>query len=216
MPFWTDVVDAVSAILFGLAAAFGGNMGLAIGFLSLTFRLALLPITLRVAYRSMEVRAALKRLEPQLSSIRARYKADPRRVWEETAKLHQRHGIKVVDGWSFVGTLAQVPLFLALFSAVRRGLSSTGRFLWIRDLMKPDPLLACTCAALTGLSAAISPNGAEQQRVVTVALPTVLTLFFLWRMAAGVTIYTFASGLVGLIQSVLVRRRFLKQATEII
>lgn len=212
MPFWTDFVDLVYTTLFSLSVALGGNMGLAIGLLSLTFRLALLPLTLRLAYRSIDVQAALKKLQPELSSIQKRHKDDPRRVWEETARLHQRHGIKFLDGWSFLGMLAQAPLFLALFAAVRRGLSSTGRFLWIKDLMKPDPLLACICAVLTGLSAAIASNVPEQQRTVAFLLPAALTLLFLWRMAAGVTIYTFASGLVGLAQSLLVRRRLEKLA----
>jgi hypothetical protein len=60
MLLWTHFVDLVYMILFGLAGAFGGNMGLAIGFLSLTFRLALLPLTSRMAYRSLKVQAALR------------------------------------------------------------------------------------------------------------------------------------------------------------
>src|SRR5688572_33456140 len=105
MPIWTEFVDFVYASLLVVAGAFGGNMGLAIGFLSLTCRLALLPITLHMAYRSIDVQAALKKLEPRLSQIRKKHKDDPRRVWEETARLHQKHGIKVMDGGSFIGLL---------------------------------------------------------------------------------------------------------------
>ena len=212
MPIWTEFVDFVYASLLVIAGAFGGNMGLAIGFLSLTCRLALLPITLHMAYRSIDVQAALKKLEPRLSQIRKKHKDDPRRIWEETARLHQKHGIKVVDGRSFIGLLVQIPLFLGLFAAVQRGLSSSGRFLWIKDLMKPDPLLACVCAVLTGLSGFFASNAPEQQRSIAFLLPAVLTLFFLWRMTGGVVIYSFASGLVGLVQSLLVRRRLAKLA----
>src|SRR5207247_5983659 len=106
-------------------------------------------------YRSLEVQAALKKIEPELSSIRKKHKDDPRRILEETAKLHQRHGIKVFDGRSVLGMLVQLPLFLGLFAAVRRGLAGSVRFLWISDLTKPDALLAAVCAALTGISSAI-------------------------------------------------------------
>jgi YidC/Oxa1 family membrane protein insertase len=208
MLLWTQFVDLVYTILFGLAGAFGGNMGLAIGFLSLTFRLALLPLTLRMAYRSIEVQAALKKLQPQLSQIQKKYRDDPRRVLEETAKLHQRHGIKLFDVRGILSLLVQAPLFFGLLAAVQRGLSSTGRFLWIRNLTSPDPLLACFCAVVAGLSAVIASNAPEQQRAVAFLLPAALTLFFLWRLTAGVIIYSFASGMVGLVQSVLVRRRF--------
>lgn len=212
MPSWTDFVDLVYAILFGLAGAFGGNMGLAIGFLSLSFRLALFPLTLKMAYRALEVQVALKKIQPELSLIRKRHKDDPTRLWEETSKLHQRHGINVFDSRGVLAVLVQAPLFLGLFAAVRRGLSSTGRFLWIKDLMKSDPLLVFACALLTGLSAAIASNAPEQQRTVAFLLPAVLTLAFLWRMAAGVGIYSLAAGVVGLAQALLVRRRLQKLA----
>jgi len=43
--------------------------------------------------------------------------------------------------------------------------------------------------------------------VPVVAVPALLTLLFLWRMAAGMSLYMLASGLVGVVQAVLVRRR---------
>ena len=78
------------------------------------------------------------------------------------------------------------------------------------DLMKPDPLLAFVCAVLTAVSAMLGASAPEQHRTVTIILPAALTLMFLWRMSAGVTIYTFSSGLVGLLQSVMVRRQMKK------
>ena len=207
MALWAGFVDLIHIILLGLAMLFGGNMGLAIGVLSLSFRLALLPLTLRMAYKSLEVQAALKKVEPELSRIRTKYKDNPQRMWEETTKVHEREGIKIFSGAAIMGMLIQIPLFMGLFSAVRRGLAGSGRFFWIRDLMKPDPLLALLCAGLTAISAALGVNIPAQQRAATVILPTALTLLFLWRMSAGVTIYTFSSGLVGVLQSAMVRRR---------
>jgi len=212
MLLWTQFVDLVYTILFGLAGAFGGNMGLAIGFLSLMFRLALLPLTLRMAYRSIDIQSALKKLQPQLTRIQKKHRNDPRRALEETARLQQRHGIKLLDGRSFLSLLVQAPLFFGLLAAVRRGVSSTGRFLWIRNLTTPDPLLAGICAVVAGLSAVIASNAPEQQRALAFVLPAVLTLIFLWRLTSGVIIYSFASGMVGLVQSLLVRRRLGKLA----
>lgn len=207
MGLWTNFVDLIHTILLGLAMLFGGNMALAIGALSLAFRLALLPLTLRMAVNSLRIQSALKKVEPELSNIRKKYKDNPQRMWEETAKVHQREGIRIFSGTSLIGMLIQFPLFMGLFGAVRHGLAGTGRFLWIKDLLKSDPLLACVCGALTAVSAVLGANSSEQQRAATVILPAALTVLFLWRMSAGVTIYTFSSGLVGLIQSVIVRRR---------
>jgi len=213
MGIWTNFVDLIHAVLLGLAMSFGGNMALAIGVLSLTFRLALLPLTLRMAYNSLQVQVALRRIEPDLARIRKKYKNNPQQICEETTKIHQREGIKIFHRGSVFGMLIQVPLFIGLFSAVRRGLTGSGRFLWIKDLMKSDPLLALACAALTAVSAMLGANVPEQQRASAIILPAALTLLFLWRMSAGVTIYTFSSGLVGLLQSVMVRRRMNMMAT---
>jgi YidC/Oxa1 family membrane protein insertase len=206
MEVWTNFVDLIYTTLLALSATFGGNMGLAIGVLSLSVRLALLPLTLRLARQAMEVQAALKKLEPALAGIRKKYKDDPRRVWEETASLHRQHGIKILGGSSFFGMLVQVPLFLGLFSAVQRGLSGSSPFLWIKDLMQSDPLLAGLCATLTGLSIYWGSNVPESQRTLMALLPAALTFFFLWRMAAGVALYSFSSSLVGVLQSLLLRR----------
>ena len=206
MGVWTDFVDLIYTSLVGLSTIFGGNMGLAIGVLSLSVRLALLPLTLWIARRSLEVQAALKKLEPQLASIRRLHKDDPQRVWEETASLHRQHGIKVVDGKSIFSSLVQIPLFFGLFAAVRRGLTGTGRFLWVKDLMLSDPLLAFLCATLTGVSAFLAPSAPESQRTAAIVLPAALTLVFLWKISAGVAIYSFSSSMVGVVQSVLIRR----------
>ncbi len=181
-------------------------MGVAIGVLSMGLRLALLPLTLPLARRTLEVQRALKKLEPQLSKIRKTHKSDPERLWKETEALHRQHGIKVVEGKSILSSLLQVPLFLGLFAAVQRGLSGTGKFLWVKDLMKADPLLAFLCAMLTGLSVFLAPGVAESQRAVSILLPAVLTLAFLWNISAGVAIYSLSSGLVGVVQSLLIRR----------
>src|SRR5215831_17292947 len=162
MGIWTNFVDFIHTILLGLAMVFGGNMAIAIGVLSLTFRLALLPLTLRMAYKSLQLQAALKKVEPELVSIRKKYKDNPQRMWEETSKVHQREGIKILGGASLIGILVQFPLFMGLFSAVRRGLAGSGRFLWIKDLLKSDPLLACVCGVLTAISAALGANSSEQ------------------------------------------------------
>ena len=207
MGVWTDFVDLIYTTLTGLSTAFGGNMGVAIGVLSMSFRLALLPLTLRLAQHSLQVQAALKKLEPQLSKIRKTHKGDPEKLWKETEALHRQHGIKMVEGKTLLGSLVQIPLFLGLFAAVQRGLSGTGRFLWVKDLMKSDPLLACFCAMLTGLSAFLAPSVPESQRTLSIFLPTALTLVFLWNISAGVAIYSLSSSLVGVVQSLLVRRQ---------
>src|SRR5689334_2769970 len=98
MWLWAQYVDLVYGTLFAVSTVLGGNIGWAIAIVSLGVRLALLPLTLRLAYRGLQMQAALRRLEPKLREIRARYKKDPRRVLEETARLYDQHGVKLADG----------------------------------------------------------------------------------------------------------------------
>lgn len=208
MEVWTGFVDLIYTTLVTLSTMFGGNMGMAIGALSLGVRLAFLPLTLRMAYHALGVQAALKKLEPELQKIRERHRKDPARIWKETAELHQKHGIQVVDGRSFLGLLIQLPLVIGLMAAVQRGLTGSTRFLWVKDLVQSDPLMACLCALLTAASASLATNVSESQRSISILLPAVLTLLFLWRVSAGVAIYSLSYSLVGVGQSLLVRRRY--------
>jgi YidC/Oxa1 family membrane protein insertase len=203
---WTEYVDLIYGTLFCVSTALGGSMGWAIAVVSLAARLALLPLTLRLAYRAVEMQVARQRLEPKVQKLRAKYKKDPRRLLEETAALYQENGIKVADGRSLLGTIAQTPVFLGLFGAVRRGLTAEGGFLWVRSLGAPDALFAGLCAIVAAWSAALAPTLSSSPKTPSIIVPALLTFIFLSRVAAGVSVYSLASGLVGLAQAALVRR----------
>jgi YidC/Oxa1 family membrane protein insertase len=204
---WAQFVDLIYALLVVVSTALGGSMGWAIAVVSFAVRVALLPLTLRVAYRGLETRAAFRHLEPELKRIRARYKKDQARLLEETARLSQKHGIKLADGRSLFSMILQLPIFVGLFGAIQRGLGEGGSFLWIRNIATPDLPLAAICALLTALSSWLAPEVPASQRVPMVLLSAVLTVFFLSRLAAGLSIYALAQGVVGLGQAVLVQRR---------
>jgi YidC/Oxa1 family membrane protein insertase len=204
---WAMVVDAMYGLLLVVSTALGGSMGWAIALVSLAVRLALLPLTLRVAYRGVEVRAALKRLEPELKRLRARHGKDQAKLQEETARLYRGHGVRLMDGRGVVGMIVQLPIFLGLFGAIQRGLGEGGAFLWVRNIAAPDLPLAAICAALTALSSWLAPDVPAAQRAPMVVLPALLTVLFLSRLAAGLSIYTLAQGVVGLGQAFLVHRR---------
>jgi YidC/Oxa1 family membrane protein insertase len=204
---WGEFVDLVHAVLLGISTALGGSMGWAIAVSSLLVRVVLLPLTIRLAYRGLETQAAVRRLEPQIRRIRAKYKRDQARVLQETAKLYRKHGVRLADGRGLVGALVQIPIFLGLFAAIRRGLGSGGTFLWVKSISTPDLPLAIICAGVTALSAWLAPNLSSSPRVPLILLPTVLTLFFLSRLAAGLSIYALSQGVVGVAQAVLVSRR---------
>jgi YidC/Oxa1 family membrane protein insertase len=206
MGLWTSFVDLIYSALFALASMFGGNMAIAIAVLSAIVRLALLPLTLRIAYRALEHQAKLKRLEPRLAELRRRYKNDAKRLLEETAKVYREHQIAPFDIRGALGSLAQAPIFIGVFAAVRRGIANARRFFWIKDLAKPDGILLAICAAVMGISAILAPNVTAQQRPVIFIATVAITILIFGRIAAGMAIYSIASAAVGLVQAVMVRR----------
>jgi YidC/Oxa1 family membrane protein insertase len=210
MDLWTSFVDLQMGGLFALSQIYGGNMGLAIITLSLMVRVTLMPLALKLAQRSMARQALLKQLQPELERLRTRYRKDPERLARETKKLYRRYGVRPVEGRSILGGLIQAPILIGLFTAIKRGLGSGGPFLWIADISKPDLWLTLIVAALTYVANAINPNLPEQARTAMILLPTVLTLVFLWQLAAGLGLYWAASNIVTIFQELILRRRSLK------
>ncbi len=105
--FWSDLVDLLRALIFGVAHVCNGSVGVAVILVSFTIRLALLPLTLRLARRAREHQRRLKELQPELERLQRRYAKDPATLWRETLRLYRRRGVKHVDSAGLLGGLAQ-------------------------------------------------------------------------------------------------------------
>jgi len=82
-----------------------------------------------------------------------------------------------------------------------------GRFLWIRNLARPDAILAVATGVLTCAASLLAPHLPQQSRVAVAMLPALLTLLFAWRLASGVVLYWAASTAVSGLQGVLLSRK---------
>jgi YidC/Oxa1 family membrane protein insertase len=206
--FWTDVVDVLRAIIFGVAHVCNGSVGVAVILVSLAIRLALLPLTLRLARRAREHQRRLNELRPELERLQRRYANDPAGLMRETAAFYRRRGVKQVDSAGVLGALAQAPLFMALYSALRRGLGSGIRFLWVADTAVPNLVLTLVVAGMTAASIAASQASdvSRATQIVSVVLLAGTTVWFLSSTSALFAFSTGAGSLVGLIQGRLLRR----------
>ena len=205
--FWSDLVDLLRATILGVAQVCNGSVGAAVILVSFAIRLALLPLTLRLARRAREHQRRLSELQPELERVQRRYAKDPAALWRKTAAVYRRHGVKPVDGRGMLGGLAQAPLFIALYSALRRGLGE-GRFLWIPNTSLANSVLTVLVALLTGLSmlSSPSPESARNAQIVTAVLITATTLWFLGSTSALFALSTGAGSLVGILQGWILRR----------
>ena len=204
---WTIFIELLAAGLVALSHILGGSLGWAIFTASLLARVAILPLSIRLNERSRRQRQALQAIKPQLDRLKRRYARDSNRLAQETLKLYRQNGIKPVDLGGMAGALLQLPIFVALFGAIRKVLDQGGRFLWIGDLGKPDSLLALLTGGLVLLSASLNPDLPQKARYLSALLPAAVMVIFYWKFAAGLGIYGLASQLVSVAQAGIVRWR---------
>ena len=204
---WSEAIDLLRALIFSVAHVFNGSIGVAVILVSLLIRLALLPLTLRLARRAAAHRRRLMELQPEVERLQRRYAKDPAAMWRETAALYRRRGVKQVDLGGMLGALAQAPVFVALYSVLRRGLGSGIRFLWIADSAMPNAVLTVVVAGLTTASIAVGPAaGSRTAQVLMLGLMAATTLWFLSSTSALFALSTGAGSLVGALQGFLLRR----------
>lgn len=103
------LIDVAEAILIFYHDNLGVGWGFAIVLLTVTVRLAILPLTFKQV-RSMQ---AMQRLQPQMKELQARYKDDRQRMNQELMKLYQDHQVNPLG--SCLPLLLQLPFFLSLF-----------------------------------------------------------------------------------------------------
>jgi YidC/Oxa1 family membrane protein insertase len=200
--------DLIRSLLFATAHWCGGSLGAAIFVVSFLLRLALLPLALRMARHARRQAAILATIKGQIEKLKVRHAADPATLWRETRTLHRAAGYRPFSPAALVGILVQWPLMAALFGAVRKGLGAGVRFLWIRDIARPDRWLVAIATLLAaGASAALAPAGSTRAATDTmVVLSSLMTFGFLWFASSAIAISYGAGSVVGLLQAWLVRR----------
>ena len=112
-----------------------GNFGVAILIVTFCLKLLFLPIANR-SYVSM---AKMKAVQPEMTSIRERYKDDKMKQQQAMMELYKKEKINPVAGcWP---VLIQIPVFFALYKVlfITIEMRHAPFFGWIQDLAAPDP-----------------------------------------------------------------------------
>lgn len=184
---WLVFVDAVRFALFAAAHVFGGSMGAGILAFSVAVRIALLPLTIPAARRMRAQSAKLRQLKPELERLATRYKTDPRGLIDARATLLREHGVSTTPDLKMLAV--QWPIAGAMFTALRSGVAQNTRFLWIRDLTRPDIGVAVISAAIAAIATRV--GGTDSPRTAMVIGATI-TFYFAWRMSASIGLYSLA------------------------
>lgn len=204
------------------------NYGADIILLTVAIRVVFLPMSIK-SQRSM---MRLQRLQPQVERLRQKFTDDKERLNREMMDLYRRNHVNPLGGCAPM--LLQIPIFFGLYEALLNAIELRhAPFVgWITDLSAPDclpvpylPVLPLThCAGvpvlvlLMGLSTFVqqwmSPQMADptQQRMMMFT-PIVFTVMLV-NFPAGLSLYYFASNLLGILQQFFLNREF-KQPSPI-
>jgi YidC/Oxa1 family membrane protein insertase len=207
MIFWDHVIEILRESILAYAQVCNGNLGYGILLVTFLARLALLPLGLRLARLARAHQRAMEKLQPELDALRRRYQRNPKRLAEETRRLMAREGVSPISAGGCIGALVQIPVFVALYAAVREVATIGGRFLWVRDISRPDVVVASLAILFTVAATASGSSGPAPNRAIVLIISGVVPAVALSKMAAGVGLYWGLSSLFGAVQGFVVQRR---------
>src|SRR5262245_5546429 len=183
------------------------NYGVVIILITVVSKALFYPLTVK-SVRSMK---AMQSLQPQVNSLRAKYKNDPRKLQEETLALYRRQGVNPMGGC--LPMVAQVPIFYALYLALSVSVELQnspflcfgrlfGVHLWICDLASHDPTYVLP--VLMGISMFMQQKmtptmGDPRQARMMLVMPFVFTFMFL-NLPSGLVLYWFVSNVLQILQ----------------
>ncbi|HEX6538815.1 MAG TPA: YidC/Oxa1 family membrane protein insertase [Candidatus Dormibacteraeota bacterium] len=119
-----------------------GAFGLAVIVTTLLIRAVLFPIFNWQLRTSRRIQAEQRKVAPQISELRKKYKREPQKLSAEMNKVYREHGISPFSGLTgCLPALVQLPVLIGLYNAIRNATNSlphgVGKgFLWIDDVSK--------------------------------------------------------------------------------
>ena len=172
------------------------NYGVAIILLTVITKVLLFPLTVK----SMTSMKAMQALQPQINTLRSKYKSDPQRLQRETMELYRTHKVNPLGGC--LPMVVQVPIFYALYDALSVSVDLQnasficfGRMFgidfWICDLARHDPTYVLPI--LMGVSMFVQQKmtpvmGDPRQAKMMLFMPVIFTFMF-FNLPAGLVLY---------------------------
>ncbi len=202
---WAVICKVLLAVLkffYGLVH----NWGVAIILLTVLAKILLLPLT----HKSMVSAEAMKKLQPRIKEIQAKYPTDKERQNTETMKVYQEAKVNPLGGC--LPVLIQLPIWGALFTTLRASYELYREPflspLWM-DLTYKDPTyllpLALGVAMIITQKSQPQMMDAAQTKVMTYVMPVFFTVIML-NYPAGLALYIFTNNLLQIAQQYALRR----------
>lgn len=186
-----------------------GNWGWAIIVVTVLLKLAFFPLS-AASYRSM---ARMRKLQPEMQSLRERHGSDRQQLSQEVMALYKREKVNPMGGC--LPMLIQMPVFIALYWVLSESveLRHAPWILWIADLSVRDPLYVLP--VLNGISMFVlqtlqpAPPDPTQAKVMKV-MPVMFSFFFVF-FPAGLVLYWTVNSVLSIAQQWVITRRIIAE-----
>ena len=204
---WLDMIAQPLLLSIKGLYKFTGNYGIAIILLTFLLKILFFPLTKQAA----ESAARMKKLNPEMTKIRERYKADPQKMQMELMKFMGAHKINPMKGC--LPILPTIPVFFALFRVLSASidLRHAPFYGWIIDLSAKDPFLV-TPIILTGcmfVQQRLTPmTGMDKtQERVMMFMPVIFGVMMI-TLPSGLVLYMLTNTIVSIVQQRYLNRKF--------
>lgn len=201
-----------------------GNMGLAILALTVVIKLAMFPL----ANKSYMAMGKMKKLQPQVQALQARYADDKMRLQQEMMALYKAEKVNPVSGC--LPILIQIPVFFALYKVlfVTIEMRHAPFYGWIHDLSVQDPTNIFTLFGLIAwnppsfmhlgiwplimgvtmwLQQKLNPQPTDPVQAKMMGLLPIVFTFLLANFASGLVIYWAWSNALSILQQWVIMKR---------
>jgi YidC/Oxa1 family membrane protein insertase len=181
------------------------NWGAAIVLLTLLVKALLYPLTVK----SMMSMQEMKKLQPKVDALKAKFGDDKEKMNQEVMKLYQEHKVNPLGGC--LPLLLQMPVWLALYATLQTSVELYRQpFLWVKDLTAYDPfyILPLAMGASSFIMQKLSPQPADnaQAKMLLYFMPGFFT-FIMLKLPAGLTLYILVNNLLSIAQQQWIMRK---------
>lgn len=190
------------------------SYGITIILVTLIIKIILVPLNIKSIRSSIR----MTKIQPDVKKLQDKYKNDPQRAQQEMMKLYKDKGVSPFGGC--LPLLIQWPILLALYYVFNNisGISGVS-FLWIKDLAKPDVILAVLSGATQYYAGILmnNPGDGNPQSKQASAMNLYMSLFMIvisWKLKSALVLYWVVSNLIQMGQTILTKKLEEKHMAE--
>lgn len=210
--FFTAIAKGIFWIMKSIQSLVS-NWGVALILLTLLVRALVLPVNI-MSYKQMKVMA---KIQPQIKSLRERYKDDAQKLNQEMLNLMKENKANPLGGC--LPMLLQIPIFFALYQVIGQSIElyKAPFIFWIQDLSLKDPfyVLPVLMGVTMFVQQKITPSNMDPAQQKVMMFMPILFSFMMLSLPSGLTLYIFISSVFGVLQQVYFMREKNPQVIDV-